>query len=283
MSQPSRSRKGLTHGASDFDTDLKMAVEIFPGAAEGAEALRLHPYHPLGVSIPDYAANTLSTVQILAIFSATCLSILAPTWFYAKRSRPDLATGQALTVLWFVLCGFIHLGLEGESSHRSSSVRKPRHASSPPGLGYFALHAHDIASRTGVLAQLWKEYSLSDSRYLTADTFVVCMETITAVFWGPLSLVCAWCIVADHPLRHPLQSIISLGQLYGDVLYYATCAFELATHGIEYSRPELAYFWGYFVLMNAFWIVIPLCLLVQSTRETSRAFAIAKRLEKASR
>jgi cholestenol delta-isomerase len=32
-----------------------------------------------------------------------------------------------------------------------------------------------------LFGQLWKEYSLSDSRYLTQDAFVLCMETITAV------------------------------------------------------------------------------------------------------
>jgi cholestenol delta-isomerase len=142
------------------------------------------------------------------------------------------------------------------------------------------LHAHDLAGRSAILAQLWKEYSLSDSRYLTADNFVVCMETITAIFWGPLSFVCAWCIVNDHPLRHPLQSIVSLGQLYGDVLYYATCTFDSFISGISHSRPELAYFWGYYVFLNAFWIVIPLILLVQSTRETTRAFASVKKTSK---
>lgn len=127
-----------------------------------------------------------------------------------------------------------------------------------------------------MLAQLWKEYSLSDSRYLTADTFVVCMETVTAVFWGPLSFAIAWCIATEHPLRHPLQSIVSLGQLYGDVLYYGTCTIEFIEFGREYSRPELAYFWGYYVFLNAFWIVIPLCLVVSSARETARAFAEVK-------
>lgn len=105
------------------------------------------------------------------------------------------------------------------------------------------------------------------------------METVTAVFWGPLSFACAWCIVADHPLRHPLQSIVSLGQLYGDVLYYATCTFQHALTGTEYSRPELAYFLGYYVLLNAFWIIIPLGLLLQSTRETATAFAVVKKHE----
>jgi cholestenol Delta-isomerase len=32
-----------------------------------------------------------------------------------------------------------------------------------------------------IFGQLWKEYALSDSRYLTSDPFVLCMETITAV------------------------------------------------------------------------------------------------------
>lgn len=103
------------------------------------------------------------------------------------------------------------------------------------------------------------------------------METVTAVFWGPLSFACAWCIVADHPFRHPLQSVVSLGQLYGDVLYYATCMFDLAVAGTEYSRPERAYFWGYYVLLNAFWIVVPLYLLVQSMRETTRAFKVLQK------
>ena len=32
-----------------------------------------------------------------------------------------------------------------------------------------------------MLGQLWKEYALSDSRYLTSDTLVLCMESITVV------------------------------------------------------------------------------------------------------
>jgi cholestenol delta-isomerase len=69
--------------------------------------------------------------------------------------------------------------------------------------------------------------------------------------------------------------------LYGDVLYYATCTFDFVNSGIEYSRPELAYFWGYYVLLNAFWIVIPTCLLIHSTRETGRAFAAVKKASQA--
>jgi cholestenol Delta-isomerase len=126
---------------------------------------------------------------------------------------------------------------------------------------------------------VWKEYSLSDSRYLTGDTFVVCMETITAVFWGPLSILCASTIVSESPWRHPLQIVISLGQLYGDVLYYATCTFEEHARATLYSRPERYYFWGYYVLLNAFWIVIPSILLWQSLRSVAAVFARVQKLD----
>jgi cholestenol delta-isomerase len=77
------------------------------------------------------------------------------------------------------------------------------------------------------------------------------------VCWGPLSFVVAGMIATEHPLRHPLQAVVSLGQIYGDVLYYATSMFDHYLLDLTYSRPEPFYFWGYFVLMNAFWIVFP--------------------------
>ena len=64
-------------------------------------------------------------------------------------------------------------------------------------------------------------------------------------------------ITTEHPFRHPLQAIISLGQLYGDVLYYATSTFDHYYYDRSYCRPEPYYYWCYYVFMNLFWIVIP--------------------------
>jgi cholestenol delta-isomerase len=133
-----------------------------------------------------------------------------------------------------------------------------------------------MASESDLFGQLWKEYSLSDSRYLTQDSFVVCMEAITAAFWGPMSFACAYFIVTDHPLRHPFQLTISLGQLYGDILYYATAFFSDHVYGTVYYRPESYYFWWYFVLCNAFWIVIPGKLIWDSFGEIAHAAAVVK-------
>ncbi|KAK1990108.1 emopamil binding protein [Colletotrichum falcatum] len=210
----------------------------------------VHPYSPAGATLPGYVANTFSANELRAIFAAGSAVILGSTYRIVKRARPDLPGGEMATALWFTLSAFIHFFFEG----------------------YFSYNQASVPSRLDVFGQLWKEYSLSDSRYLTQDPFVVCMETVTAVFWGPLSLACAWCVVARHPLRHPLQLVVSLGQLYGDVLYFATCSFDELVRGVVYRRPEGFYYWWYYVFCNAFWIVVPFCLVLGSCAETKRAF-----------
>lgn len=35
--------------------------------------------------------------------------------------------------------------------------------------------------RLDLLGQMWKEYAKADSRYMTMEPFVLCMESITAV------------------------------------------------------------------------------------------------------
>ena len=79
------------------------------------------------------------------------------------------------------------------------------------------------------------------------------------VLWGPLSFVVAWYITKQHPLRYPLQALVSIGQIYGDILYYATSMFDHYHKGLTYCRPEGYYFWCYYFFMNFIWIVIPGC------------------------
>jgi cholestenol delta-isomerase len=67
--------------------------------------------------------------------------------------------------------------------------------------GYFMLNHNRMASAKDFFGQLWKEYALSDSRYMTADTMVLCMETITVVRSYSRTLrgkymECSWLIAA---------------------------------------------------------------------------------------
>ncbi|QPH19706.1 hypothetical protein C2857_004999 [Epichloe festucae Fl1] len=131
------------------------------------------PFYPLGVSVPTYVANTMSTSVLLSIFAAGCGSLFLPTYVFATRSRPGISLGEVLIAFWWVLCGFIHFFFEG----------------------YFSLNHFDMAGRNDLFGQMWKEYAMSDSRYMTRDPFVVCMETVTAVLWGPLSWFIAYAVV----------------------------------------------------------------------------------------
>ncbi|KAJ3321796.1 hypothetical protein HDU76_014028, partial [Blyttiomyces sp. JEL0837] len=89
--------------------------------------------------------------------------------------------------------------------------------------------------------------------------------------WGPLSFVVSYQILTNQPSRHLLQFLISTGQLYGDVAYYFTAAFE----GFKHSSPHPFHFWFYFVFLNAFWIVIPLIVMWSSGSEIVRALNVA--------
>jgi cholestenol delta-isomerase len=144
---------------------------------------------------------------------------------------------------------------------------------------------HDrMVSAQDFFGQLWKEYALSDSRYLTSDTLVLCMETVTVVsissreicsvmlimpqlLWGPLCFGVAYSILYNRSLRHPLQIIVCMAHLYGDTLYFATSLYDDHVHGRPYCRPEPFYFWVYYFFMNFIWIVVPACGFSASPRQ----------------
>ncbi len=71
-----------------------------------------------------------------------------------------------------------------------------------------------------------KEYAKADSRYATRDSFVISMEAFTAFVEGPLCFVIVYGIVKQKPWRYTLQLLVSFGQIYGDVLYFATTYLE---------------------------------------------------------
>lgn len=123
--------------------------------------------------------------------------------------------------------------------------------------GYFVLNNSTIGSKQTLFAQLWKEYALSDSRYLSGDLVVLCAEALTLLLWGPLSYLTAVAIVRSSAWRHPLQIIVSMGQCLGDLLYMSTSLVDLYARHNLYSRPEPYYLWFYFFSLNAIWLVVP--------------------------
>ncbi|KAL5612041.1 hypothetical protein BROUX41_000397 [Berkeleyomyces rouxiae] len=210
------------------------------------------PYYPLGVDIIGYVPNTLSTPQILLSFIGSISLVLAPTFLAARRLK--LSRYETTAVMWFMLNGLIHFVLEG----------------------FYSRNFPTLAGSDSILAQAWKEYSLSDSRYLTNDPFMIVMESITAYLWGPICFTLVVFTITDHPLRLPLQIVVCVGQIYGDVLYYGTAFLLSILYGTQSSRPEAYYFYGYFIFLNSFWIAIPGYYLVQAIIETRDTMAMVQ-------
>src|ERR1700730_646846 len=93
----------------------------------------------------------------------------------------------------------------------------------------------------------------------SSDTFTVCMETITAAVDGPLAFLATYAFLSNSSYRYLAQLVLSLFQLYGDVLYMSTEWKDGFIHG-PYGHP--IYFWFYFVFLNSFWIIVPLLCII---------------------
>ena len=72
-----------------------------------------HPYYPLDIDIAGYVANASTVLSLLGSFIAGCAAIFGLTYLTVKRINPRLPVTELITVMWFVLCGCIHLFFEG--------------------------------------------------------------------------------------------------------------------------------------------------------------------------
>ncbi|XP_012880582.1 PREDICTED: 3-beta-hydroxysteroid-Delta(8),Delta(7)-isomerase-like [Dipodomys ordii] len=207
----------------------------------------LHPYWPRNLKLDNFVPNDIPTWHILAGLFSVSGALVLTTWLLSNRtSVAPLGTWRKLSLCWFAVCAFIHLVIEG----------------------WFSFYNKTLLRDQDFLSQLWKEYSKGDSCYIIWDNFIICMETITASMWGPLSL---WVVIAffrQQPVCYVLQLVVSLGQIYGDVLYFLT------EYGDEFQHSEMGhpvYFWFYFVFMNSLWLVIPRILLLDFVKQLTHA------------
>ncbi|RHZ49949.1 hypothetical protein Glove_508g9 [Diversispora epigaea] len=198
--------------------------------------LPTHSYYPITLELPNFVEPTYSYVSILTMFALSIATIITISSIIIFKK--SITTNNKLIFIWMNITGYIHLIVES----------------------YFALFHDKIVEDTTILGETWKQYALGDSRYLTSDANVVIIERITAMVMGPLALLTSIGIYKSWPSRHLLQLTLSIGQIYGLVLYYWTTIFE----GSPHSRPEAFYFWFYFVGINAIWFIVPSICMIQS-------------------
>ncbi|KAI2636404.1 Emopamil binding protein-domain-containing protein [Hypomontagnella submonticulosa] len=208
-----------------------------------------HPYYPVGVAIPAYAPNEAPVPVLLASLAGMLGFALLGASAVALKMNPRLTKSNLALFCWFVMNGCLHCFFEG----------------------YFVLNHATVASSQDVAAQLWKEYALSDSRYLTSDFFMLSVESITVFIWGPLCFANAIAIVRGSPVRHALRIVVCMAHLYGVALYYSTSLCGTYFTGRSHSRPEFQYFWIYYVGFNLPWAIVPALLLYDSIRTITKA------------
>ncbi|KAI7866592.1 Emopamil-binding protein [Spinellus fusiger] len=194
-----------------------------------------HPYYPKSLLLESYVPNSLSIVQLLAGMALVMTVFLLSTYQFASTKVKSLA---AIRFTWFLLSGCLHCGFEL----------------------YFILHHATLVSRNDILAQLWKEYAHSDSRYLHSDPLVLALETITVCVIGPLCFLAAMSIQAERPSQYVWQLIASVLHMMSCSLYFVM---DWPT-GFANCDPHPLYFWVYFVGMNSPWLVVPGLLIKNS-------------------
>lgn len=206
-----------------------------------------HPYYPTSIVLPNYAPPVWTAPVVFGIFGAVVVLVWIATWIFSGTRR-HLSFVDRLAFSWWAVTGSIHMVLEGA----------------------FAASPNLINDSSGAfLMDCWKEYAKSDSRYATRDPCIVAIEALTAFMEGPLCIVILYAMATRQPFSQLLQFGVSLGQLYGTAVYFATSYLE----GFPHSDPHPLYFWGYFVGMNAVWVLVPGLILWRNAAQIVTAMS----------
>ncbi|KAK3409546.1 hypothetical protein EUGRSUZ_J01653 [Eucalyptus grandis] len=204
-----------------------------------------HPYIPRDLELPGYVPVLLSQSTILGVYGTASVLVIAFIWFVS--GSPKRPTIDRILMCWWAFTGLTHMILEG----------------------YFVFSPEFFKDKSAFyLSEVWKEYSKGDSRYVGRDSVVVTVEGLTAVLEGPACLLAVYAIAKAKSYSYILQFAISLGQLYGTAVYFITALLE----GDNFAA-SLLYYYAYYVVMNSFWIVIPMAITIRCWKKTCAAFS----------
>lgn len=118
-----------------------------------------HPYYPRDLKIDNYVPNSLSTMVLLSWVIAIVV-IWLTTMYIISGTAAQMKPGKdRLIFCWFSICALTHCCFEV----------------------YWVFYRNKVVSRTDFLAELWREYAHSDSRYMVSDPLVLTLEIMTVV------------------------------------------------------------------------------------------------------
>ncbi|CAA0223890.1 unnamed protein product [Arabidopsis thaliana] len=205
-----------------------------------------HPYVPRDLNLPGYVPISMSMSSIVSIYLGSSLLVVFLVWLLFGRKKAKL---DKLLMCWWTFTGLTHVILEG----------------------YFVFSPEFFKDNTSAyLAEVWKEYSKGDSRYVGRDSAVVSVEGITAVIVGPASLLAIYAIAKEKSYSYVLQLAISVCQLYGCLVYFITAILE----GDNFATNSF-YYYSYYIGANCWWVLIPSLISFRCWKKICAAAAIA--------
>ncbi|KAL8516528.1 hypothetical protein ACS0TY_014971 [Phlomoides rotata] len=213
----------------------------------GVEESPDHPFVPRDLKLPGYVPGFLSMSTIVGVYGITSVLVVTFMWILSGRIR-KITKVDRLLMCWWIFTGLTHIILEG----------------------YFAFTPEFYKVTTPhYLAEVWKEYSKGDSRYVARSSDVVSVEGLTAAIEGPACLLVVYAIASKKSYSYVLQLAISLGQLYGTVVYFVTAVLD----GDNFATSPF-YYYAYYVFANMWWVIIPTSIVVRCWKKICAAVQV---------
>ncbi|GAA6230033.1 emopamil-binding protein-like isoform X2 [Lates japonicus] len=181
----------------------------------------------------------LSLVSVLSLLACS-FQVLAAV-LLTHRYGGQSSVRDRWILLWLFYDVIVHLTLEGPFVYMS----------------VFGT----VQTSEGPLAELWREYSQADSRWLVSDPTIVSIEILTVVLDSLLALLLIYAVLNDKYYRHFLQITLSVCELYGGWMTFCPDWLIGSPH---LNTSSWLYLWVYLVFFNGVWVVVPVLLLVQS-------------------
>ncbi|TRM64187.1 Emopamil-binding protein [Schizophyllum amplum] len=187
---------------------------------------------------PKSIFTLVSLFSLLGVLGISTVAYGASRAYLPKRATRT----ERATFIWLAFDALIHFFYEGSWL-------------------WLSMFGRQVNTSTGPLAEMWKEYTLADARWGTADPTVVSLELLTVLGAGPLAVYILSQLARGDPARHYWIVVICTGELYGGWMTFCP---EWLTGSPSLDTSNLLYLWVYLFFMNTIWVVVPSWLMYDS-------------------
>ncbi|KAJ3558686.1 hypothetical protein NM688_g772 [Phlebia brevispora] len=195
---------------------------------------------PFFTTTSAYSLAFVSSIAVVAYVSANA--------FLPKRSTSQ----DRFTWIWLTFDALIHFSFEAI-------------------FLYYSVFGRTVATSTGPLVEMVKEYALADLRWGVADPTVVSLEILTVLGAGPMACYILKQLASDDPARHYWIIVLCTAEIYGGWMTFCP---EWLTGSPNLDTSNSLYLWVYLTFMNVIWVIVPLGLMLDSYQHIASSLRV---------